>query len=135
MLCDDLHSRVEKRPVFADQYFSEDVRNLIQEISSANEIPIYAYCIIPNHIHLLLSASEKQGIVEFIAKLKSRSTKLSWNYGFKGTIWQKSFNDYFLRKDEDVSVTGMYILNNPVRKGLVKEWKEYKFCGSFVYDL
>jgi len=125
----------EKIPIFTDKCFLDSVKQIIKEVSFANEIPIYAYCIMPNHIHLLLSASEKQGIVEFITEFKSRSTKLAWDYGLNCKIWQKSFYDHFLRKDEDVSEIGMYILNNPVRKGLVKEWKEYKFCGSFVYDL
>ncbi|MCC7210600.1 MAG: hypothetical protein IT451_02000 [Candidatus Brocadia sp.] len=53
----------------------------------------------------------------------------------KGKFWQTSFYDHFLRKEEDVRDTVMYVLNNPVRKGLVAEWREYPYSGSFVYDV
>lgn len=125
----------DKRPLFRNTVLAKEILQLIREISLSNEIPIYAYCIMCDHVHLLSSASEKQGIIEFVTELKSLSTKLAWKHSFRGTIWQRSFYDHFLRRDEDVYVTAMYILNNPVRKGLVNEWKEYKLCGSFVYEL
>jgi len=37
--------------------------------------------------------------------------------------------------EESVIETVRYIFNNPVRKGLVKEFKEYPFLGSMVFDI
>jgi len=124
-----------KKPIFSNTEIAQGISKLLKEIAYSNNIPIYAYCIMPDHIHLLLSASEKKGIVEFIAEFKSLSTRLAWNYNMQGVIWQKSFYDHFLRKGEDIKEVAIYILNNPVRKGIVQEWNEYKFSGSFVYDL
>ena len=53
----------------------------------------------------------------------------------KGKFWQTSFYDHFLRKEEDVRDVVMYVLHNPVRKGLVSEWREYPYSGSLVYEL
>jgi len=34
-----------------------------------------------------------------------------------------------LRKEEDLEETSKYIVNNPVRRGIVKEWDQYPFSG------
>ena len=52
----------------------------------------------------------------------------------KGVIWQKDYFDHILRKDEVLEKHVKYILGNPVRAGLTKDWKAYPFKGSTVYD-
>lgn len=47
-----------------------------------------------------------------------------------GMKWQKDFYDHVLRTDEKIVVQVRYILDNPVRKGLVKMWEEYPFKGA-----
>ena len=49
--------------------------------------------------------------------------------------WQPNFYEHVLRREEDVSVTARYIIDNPVRKGLVSTWREYPWCGSFAWSL
>jgi REP element-mobilizing transposase RayT len=49
--------------------------------------------------------------------------------------WQKDFFDHILRSDEDLGAQVRYIAGNPVRKGLVKGWREYPFTGSIGVDL
>jgi len=49
--------------------------------------------------------------------------------------WQKNFYDHILRRDEDVAKQVRYILENPVRKGLINNWKGYPFKGSTIYNL
>jgi hypothetical protein len=39
-----------------------------------------------------------------------------------------------LRKEEDIKKHVMYILNNPVRKGIVENWKNYPYKGSTKFD-
>lgn len=48
--------------------------------------------------------------------------------------WQKDFYDHILRKDEDVKKHVMYILNNPVRRGIVENWKDYPYKGSTKFN-
>ncbi len=89
----------------------------------------------PDHIHLLISPSPQVSLVDFVRAFKGRSTRLAWQYGYPGKIWQRSFYDHFLRKEEDVHRVVDYILNNPVRQGIVDDWQEYPFSGSLVYNL
>ena len=77
----------------------------------------------------------KKDIVEFVGEYKGRTTRIAWKFGIKGKLWQTSFYDHFLRKEEDIEKVVMYVLNNPVRKGLVSEWMEYHYSGSLVFEL
>jgi putative transposase len=96
------------------------------------EVPAYAYCVMPDHLHLLLAPSPRCSIVDFVACLKSRLTRALWDRGCKGIIWQRSFYDHFLRRDEDLSTLVACGLNNPVRVGLVQEAKEYALSGKLT---
>ena len=52
---------------------------------------------------------------------------------FSHVRWQKDFYDHILRSDESIEKHMLYILNNPARKGLVKNWKDYPFKGSTIH--
>ncbi len=86
----------------------------------------FAYCLMPDHLHLQISARDGN-LVDFINGWKSYTANLLKNYGLKGACWQRGFYDHALRKDEDIQTVAEYIVNNPVRAGLVKNWREYPF--------
>jgi len=44
--------------------------------------------------------------------------------------WQKDFYDHIIRTNEDIAAQVRYVLDNPVRKGLVLFWQDYHFKGS-----
>ncbi len=50
-------------------------------------------------------------------------------------LWQPSYYDHILRKDEAITDIAQYIFDNPVRKGLVKHYPDYEHKGSFELDL
>ena len=52
-----------------------------------------------------------------------------------GVRWQKDFFDRVLRDDDELVRQLRYVAENPVRRGLVRDWREYAFTGSDVYDL
>jgi putative transposase len=52
----------------------------------------------------------------------------------KAKLWQPSFYDHVLRKDEDLLETVKYILNNPVRKKIEAHYLDYQLSGSFELD-
>lgn len=84
----------------------------------------------PNHLHLLLAPAEREiSVSRFIGGFKSKTTKISWDYGVFGKLWQDRFYDRILRKHEDLKTIGQYILNNPVRKGFVSKWQDYEYLG------
>ena len=86
----------------------------------------------PDHVHLIVQIGDIS-LLDIVRDLKSRSTQLWWRHGGNGTIWQRAFHDRGLRTTKDVEVTIAYVLDNPVRAGLVGTWEDYPhFMGSIV---
>ena len=50
-------------------------------------------------------------------------------------FWQKDFYDHVIKKEESIAKQVRYILNNPVRKGLVDLWDKYPYSGSIGINL
>jgi REP element-mobilizing transposase RayT len=124
-----------KQAMFSHQDLAENLLLLLRTACEEHNIPPYAYCIMPDHVHLLLSASQTKGIIKFVREIKSRSARMAWQHGYGGSIWQRSFYDHFLRQDEDCRTVANYIIHNPVRNGIVENWGDYPFSGSLVYEL
>jgi REP element-mobilizing transposase RayT len=80
----------------------------------------------PDHLHLLISP-KNGNLVDLVSRWKSYTANLLRREGLEKGCWQRSFYDHALRKDEDIKIAAQYIVNNPVRKNLVKNWREYPF--------
>ena len=122
----------ERRPIFADAVVASSAIDVLRTHAARTGVPIYAYCVMPDHIHLVLGPSQNCDNVTFVGQFKNLVQRAAWQHDVKGIFWQKSFWDHFLRRDEDLNRVIEYVLNNPVRKGLVNEWCHYPFSGSLV---
>ena len=96
---------------------------------------IIAYCFMPDHVHLLVEArGETADAIAFVHQAKQRSGyAVARAYGLK--LWQPSFYDRILRREEATLSVARYILENPVRAGLVKSPGEYLFSGSTEFPI
>ena len=93
---------------------------------------VYTYCLMPNHLHFLISpAKDGVSILDFTHQYKGKTTNLSWKLGWKGILWQPRFYDHIVRAEEDLQAIAEYILENPVRKGLVASAEDWQWSGNF----
>ena len=123
----------DKNPLLSDPSL---VVPLIEELeceTSGEGFLLYAYCFMPDHVHLLLFPEGVQDVVSFIQSYKSKTTRIYWKTGKKGRLWQHGFYDRILRQEENIKQVARYILDNPVRKGLIDDVHEYPFSGSLVF--
>jgi REP element-mobilizing transposase RayT len=86
----------------------------------------------PDHIHFLVHNTGRSSIVSFVKEFK-QLTGFYYKKCSGVQLWQKSYYDHFVRRDEDVVVVARYIFGNPVRAGLVAEASRYPFSGSFAW--
>ena len=89
----------------------------------------------PDHQHILLTGiNEKANILGFIKAYKQ--TTGFWLSKQQITArWQKDFFDHIVRKEENLVNVIKYILDDPVREGLVINWQDYPFKGAFGCNL
>jgi hypothetical protein len=64
-----------------------------------------------------------------------QKTSYEWKRRHGVELWQRGYIDRILRADEDTLTVARYILDNPVRAGLVASPLDYPFSGSGTMDL
>jgi len=124
-----------RRPVFAAVRAAATTIEVLREHARETGVPIYGYCVMPDHVHVVLGPSVDCDIVRFVGQFKNLAQRAVWKLGVQGKLWQVGFYDHFLRSDEQVEQVVEYVLDNPVRAGLVAARGEYPFSGSLVFDL
>lgn len=103
---------------------------------------IVAFCVMPNHVHLLVDCAlyddEKRDnkrhpsvLSHALKLLKGRSARYANQHLERsGSFWQDESYDHFVRDGGELERIVWYILNNPVKAGLVNAWDEWPY--SFV---
>ncbi len=85
----------------------------------------------PNHLHFLVKPNEDgRSVLDFTDQLKGKSTNASWKVVWRGKLWQRDYYDHVVRGNESLTAIARYILNNPVRKGLVAAAEEWAWGGQ-----
>ena len=94
-----------------------------------------AYCFMQDHVHLLVEGtSDDSDCRRFIARAKQLSG-FHHTKQFGEPLWQRYGFERTLRSEEATLSVARYILENPVRAGLVTCVEEYPFLGSDVYTI
>ena len=74
----------------------------------------------PDHLHIIVVGTQQEAnLLKFVRHYKQK-TGFWMSKNEPDVSWQKSFFDHIIRKDEDLMAVIRYILDNPVRKGLVR---------------
>ncbi|MDY6823615.1 MAG: transposase [Thermodesulfobacteriota bacterium] len=122
-----------KNPVFiADAVVSHHLK-ILSSASSAHCFDVIAYCYMPDHVHLLIAGRKQASDLIAFIKAYKQTTGYRFKQAVGDVLWQKSYYDHILRKDEDVREVVRYILANPLRKGMVERPAAYPYAGSLVY--
>ncbi|MCG6949865.1 MAG: transposase [Acidobacteria bacterium] len=116
-----------RRKVFFDPTFAEAATTEINQLHGETW-SVLGFCVMPDHVHLLV-LNVDGSLLDFMRVFKGRTAKRI-RPDVPGTLWQRSFHDHLLRRKEDINRTLQYMLENPVRAGLVEEWARYPWCGS-----
>ena len=125
----------ERRRHFSGSGRCEWLLSQILSISAANSFAIPAYCIIPDHLHLLVEGLS--ATADFLNFMKSLKIKTSREFAINNDtpLWQKKYFDHILRPRESMDAVAWYIWLNPVRARLERAPGLYPFAGSFTTEI
>jgi len=99
------------------------------------------YVIMPDHVHLFVRLSPDRKLGRWEKGLKDKLGKQLAKLGYSPqnmpncklkSFWQPGFFDHILRSSESYRQKAQYVLDNPVRAGLVKKPEEWPFRGEIV---
>ena len=97
-----------------------------QEFDLMNKLPlspvsILAYCIMPNHFHLILKQNTQNGICQFMQKIgSSYSHYYNRKYNEVGTLFQGRFKNVLIENSQHLVHLSKYVHLNPLAAGLVE---------------
>ncbi|HEY3397787.1 MAG TPA: transposase [Armatimonadota bacterium] len=115
-----------RRPIFRrDAPVSRLVVNTLTDMAAESAVKLYVYCLMPDHLHFI-SAVQSGGrdLQRFIQVFRRRLTYATRD-DFPPSLWQRSFYDHVLRDADHLGELCAYVVNNPMRKGLVERWEDY----------
>ncbi|PIP13767.1 MAG: hypothetical protein COT45_04330 [bacterium (Candidatus Stahlbacteria) CG08_land_8_20_14_0_20_40_26] len=125
----------DKKVVFLNSNINDWIVFTLRTLADESRFAVWAYCIMPDHIHLLIEGQDdKSDMRKFIALFKQK-TGYEYKQKYGESLWQINYYEHILRKDEDTIEIAHYIFNNPVRKGIVENQREYPYLGSFMFEV
>lgn len=124
---------INRQDIFEDD---KDVERLLETIKKYKEVSkfnIFAYCIMSNHIHMLVR--EKEESISNAIKRISSSYVFWYNKKYErcGHLFQERFKSEAVESDEYFMTVLRYIHQNPVKAGITKNMQDYRWSSYKEY--
>ena len=96
-------------------------------------VEIWAYCLMPNHVHLVAVPESEEGLRRSIGEAHRRySRHINFQKGWRGHLWQGRFASYPM--DERYLLTvARYVELNPIRAGLTDRVEQYPWSSALAH--
>ena len=125
---------IDRRTLFSDesdnQYFLDIMRANLERF----EISIYHYCLMVNHIHLLIKAVRATDLPKFMQIVLQRYAHyFRKKYLSVGFIFQNRYKSRLIDNDAYLLECGRYIERNPLRAKIVSELFKYRWSSYLLY--
>ncbi len=124
---------INQQNIFVDDKDNVRFIDILAGYQKAIEFLIYAYCLMGNHVHLLL----KEGNEDIGNTMKrigvSYAYWYNWQYNRKGHLFQDRFRSEVVEDDAYFLTALRYIHQNPVKAGLVSDIEAYKWSSYKEY--
>jgi len=123
----------ERRNMFLDDEDKVRFIDTLNEKRQPNKFTLYAYCLMDNHVHLLISEGTEE--ISKVMKRINVSYVYFFNrkYGRIGHLFQDRFKSEGIEDDTQLLAVVRYIHNNPVKANIVKHAGEYEWSSYGIY--
>lgn len=122
-----------RSPLFSDPTAASCV---IAELNSADHkgmVTTIAWVVMPNHLHWLFRV-EKDTLSGIVQRIKCASAnRINIALQRHGAVWQAGFFDHRIRTENDLELQARYIVENPLRAGIVTSVAEYPYSGCWGF--
>jgi len=123
-----------RAPLLADQRCTDILLSEWTSATTRHGWSIGCYVIMPDHVHFFASPSRSAvSLSRFMQAWKEwTSKKICEVLQMQPPLWQSEFFDHVLRSFESYEEKSRYILENPVRAGLVKRAEDWPYHGKLA---
>jgi putative transposase len=104
------------------------------EFSRVYDVDIYHYCLMTNHMHLVVHIQTGAGLQKMLQRTNLRYAQhMHQTYQHVGHVWQDRFKSYRLPNDAAVLACGRYVERNPVEAQMVATPAAYAWSSVRAY--
>ncbi len=104
--------------------------DLMAEWCRKCHVDIWAWCLMPNHVHLIAVPKREEGLARAIGEAHRRYTRrINFREGWRGHLWQERFASFPLDESYLLAAT-RYVEMNPVKAGLTEKPEEYLWSSA-----
>ena len=119
-----------RQQTFFEEADYEAYTGLMAEWCQQCGVRIWAYCLMPNHVHLIAVPEDEEGLRRAIGEAHRRYTRhVNFRQGWRGHLWQGRFAS-FVMDDDHLLAAARYIELNPVRAKLVRKPHRYRHSSA-----
>ncbi|MCD6570428.1 MAG: transposase, partial [Deltaproteobacteria bacterium] len=104
-----------KQSYFLNPSIARIISDELEFRKTNKEIKLFCYCIMPDHLHILLSLSDdyQKSLQAWVSTFKRYTARVTNELHAVSPLWQKNFYDHIVRKEESLFSIVKYIVNNP----------------------
>lgn len=114
---------------FGDEDYAAYV-DLMAEWCAARGVAVWAYCLMPNHIHLIAVPPEETALARAVGEAHRRYTRrINFREKWRGYLWQGRFAS-FVMDESYLLAAARYVEMNPVRAGLVRDPADWPWSSA-----
>lgn len=115
-----------RQVVFAERADYERYLETLSEFKDVYGVKVYAYCLMTNHVHLLVAPEDIAGLGALMKRLAGRQTRYHNRLeGRTGTLWESRYKSSPVDSDNYLLACSRYIEMNPVRARMVAAPEAY----------
>ena len=124
---------VNQQNIFVDDEDNERFIATLSRYQKEIEYELYAYCLMGNHVHLLMKEG-KETLGNTMRRIGASYVYwYNWQYNRKGHLFQDRYKSEPVQDDTYFLTVLRYIHQNPLKAGLVKKVDEYKWSSFNEY--
>jgi REP element-mobilizing transposase RayT len=126
------HTTENRQPLPLSQGFHANFRELLCHTCARYQLATPVYCLMPDHFHIFWIGQSPDS--DQLCATKFFRKELTPHLGT--SHWQRQAHDHVITSDERENGiyhdTIHYILQNPVRAGIVEDWRDYPYIGALI---
>lgn len=105
----------------SNPWIAEEVANALRHFDGKRYL-LFAWCVMPNHVHVLVRLFPTQNLAAVVHSWKSFSAKrANAILGAQGSFWQREYHDHLVRDEAEFERAVRYVAENPIKANL-KGW-------------
>jgi len=102
---------------------------------SSSEMDIHALCLMPNHVHLLLTPFEESALGGFVKRVAQRYAQVrNKRYETTGKLFEQRYYSKPMNSERHLAIATAYIDLNPVRAHLVDNGTDYAWSTHRIHS-